>query len=222
MDLIEVKDLESDLFFEFQARAAHLHPDVNDDWEMLFLMRHYGMATRLLDWTSVLGIAVFFALRRASTEDTPHIWVLNPYLMNSKNGYTGVRDFVAPQYINEKEDYSDMLTNYDRAGMGWKRPFAVYPLTRWNARLHAQRGYFTIHGDRNAPLDELMPKCVRRINIPLEAIPAGLDFLEVAGINDYSIFPDLEGLKNDIHRSNRIGAENRPAKPPQKKGRKRE
>jgi hypothetical protein len=36
----------------------------------------------------------------------------------------------------------------------------------WNARLPAQRGYFTIHG-----------------------------------VNDYSIFPDLEGLKNDIRES---------------------
>jgi hypothetical protein len=68
----------------------------------------------------------------------------------------------------------------------------------WNARLHAQRGYFTIHGNKNKPLDKLMPDCVRRVEIPPEAIPAGRALLEVAGVNDYSIFPDLEGLKNDI------------------------
>jgi hypothetical protein len=72
------------------------------------------------------------------------------------------------------------------------------PLPRWNARLHAQRGFFTIHCDKNAPRDELMSDCVRRVDIPQEAIPAGRAFLEVAGVNDYSIFPDLEGLKNDI------------------------
>lgn len=213
MGVEQLQDLESDLFFEFQARAAHLQPDVTDDWEILFLMRHYGMATRLLDWTSVLGVAVFFALRRATLDDQPHIWVMNPYKLNEDNDEVSVRDFIAPKYIGEGEEYSDMLVNYSPPGMDWKHPFAIYPLTRWNTRLHAQRGYFTIHGDRNAPLDKLMPDCVRRVDIPPTAIAGGLAFLEVAGINDYSIFPDLEGLKNDIHRSNRIGAIDTHASP---------
>ena len=51
-----------------------------------------------------------------------------------------------------------------------------------NARLHALRGYFIIHGDKNARL-------------------------EIAGINDYSFFAHLERLKNDIHRCDRIGVE---------------
>jgi hypothetical protein len=94
-----------------------------------------------------------------------------------------------------------------------KNPFSIYPLTRWNARLHSQRGYFTIHGDENAPLDKLKPDCVRRVDIPQAAVQAGLAFLEVAGINDYSMFLDLEGLKNDIHRSNGILVEDTHAYP---------
>jgi hypothetical protein len=62
-------------------------------------------------------------------------------------------------------------------------------------------------------IDELMPDCVRRLGIPPEPIPAGRAFLEIAGINDYSIFPDLERLKNDIHRCNRIGVEDTHTKP---------
>jgi hypothetical protein len=213
MDIEAMQDLESDLFFEFQARAAHLQPDVADDWEILFLMRHYGMATRLLDWTGILGVAVFFALRRATPQDIPHIWILNPYLLNSQNKDSRVRDFIAPKYINEEESYSDMLVNYNPTGMGWGLPFAIYPLTRWNARLHAQRGYFTIHGDKNAPLDRLMPKCVRRVDIPQEALRGGRDFLDVAGINDYSLFPDLQGLTSDIHRTNGILVSDPHAKP---------
>jgi hypothetical protein len=67
--------------------------------------------------------------------------------------------------------------------------------------------------DKNAPLDELMSDCVRWLDIPPEPIPAGRAFLEIAGINDYSIFPDLERLKNDIHRCNRIGVEDTHTKP---------
>jgi hypothetical protein len=213
MDIHKMQRLESDLFFEFQARAAHLQPDVTDDWEILFLMRHYGMANRLLDWTGVLGVAVFFALRRATPFNQPHIWILNPYKLNEENEDVGGRDFMAPKYINHGESYSDILVQYDPPGMGWKNPFAIYPLTRWNARLHAQRGYFTIHGDKNSPLDKLMKNCVRRVVIPQPAVQAGLAFLEVAGINDYSMFPDLEGLKNDIHPSNGILVEDTHARP---------
>jgi hypothetical protein len=36
---------------------------------------------------------------------------------------------------------------------------------------------------------------------PAEAIPASQAFLEVTGVNDYSIFPDLEGLKNETPKS---------------------
>jgi len=40
-----------------------------------------------------------------------------------------------------------------------------------------------------------MPDCVRRLDIPPEPIPAGRAFLEIAGINDYSIFPTLNGSR---------------------------
>ncbi len=52
---------EADLFWEFWARAKELHGVIEDDWDVLFAMQHYGTPTRLLDWTEVLGVAVYFA-----------------------------------------------------------------------------------------------------------------------------------------------------------------
>jgi hypothetical protein len=46
----------------------------------------------------------------------------------------------------------------------------------WNARLPAQRGYFTIHGNKNKPLDKLMPDCVRRVEIPAGSHSSRLGF----------------------------------------------
>jgi FRG domain len=52
---------ESDLFWEFWVRARELHGVIEDDWDVLFAMQHYGTPTGLLEWTEVLGVAVYFA-----------------------------------------------------------------------------------------------------------------------------------------------------------------
>ena len=92
----EIRDLEAALYFEFRARARELH-DQSSEWDILFSMRHHGVATRLLDWTETLGVAVFFALRDATETSRPCVWLLNPYALNemSREG----RDLVAPEYL---------------------------------------------------------------------------------------------------------------------------
>ena len=58
-----------------------------------------------------------------------------------------------------------------------------------------------------SPLDERMPDCARRVDCrPSPSGPAGASF-QIAGSNDYSMFPDLERLKNHIDRCNPIGVE---------------
>jgi hypothetical protein len=174
---------------------------------LLFTMRHHGIATRLLDWTEIFGVALYFAVRQATPSDRPHLWLLNPYHLNSENW--GSRDLIAPKWLGyDDEDegvseYSELLVDYSPPGMGWDRPVALYPVQR-NYRLHARRGYFTIHGDRNLTLDRTNSACVRRVAIPRKAIPDAHAFLHLAGINDYSMFPDLDGLARDLHQKNNI------------------
>ena len=208
-DLVAIQNLESDLFFEFQARSAQLDHQSANDWDLLLTMRHHGVATRLLDWTETLGVALYFALDGATEQDNPILWLLNPWKLNEEN-WSGTRDLIAPRLLGEYqdsknyEDYSDFLLNYDEPGMVLEKPVALYP-THLNRRLHAQRGYFTLHGDLNLPLDELNPCCVAKMDIPSEAVEPARQFLALAGIDDYLMFPDLDGLARDIHRKNRIG-----------------
>jgi hypothetical protein len=72
---------ENALLQMFRARASEFHDAVpmreyTDQW--LFLARHAGLPTRLLDWSEGALIALYFALK----EPNPVVWMLNPLDLN--------------------------------------------------------------------------------------------------------------------------------------------
>src|ERR1044071_6575015 len=96
-----VRGLEANLFYEFQARARELHQRPLSGWDTLFFMRHHGLATRLLDWTEVHGVALYFAINTADSSTTPCVWVLNPYRLNEHPASWETHDLVAPQFLQD-------------------------------------------------------------------------------------------------------------------------
>lgn len=200
----EIRDIEAALYFEFRARARELHDQSPSEWDILFSMRHHGVATRLLDWTETLGVAVFFALRDAGESSQPCLWLLNPYSLNQSSW--GIRDLVAPEYLPQGDyDFSDYLLDYSEdAGFDWDDPVALYPLQR-NARLHAQRGFFTIHGEDSRSLERIAPALVRKVMLPRDAWEDARLFLRDAGIDEFLMFPDLDGLARHLHIKHHVG-----------------
>jgi hypothetical protein len=209
----EISSNESDLYWEFRARAISLNVNATSGWDMLFHMRHHGVATRLLDWTDNLGNALYFALRGhdPAADDGPCIWLLNGYALNEisasikepESPKEWFRELFAPQYVFDQskvvfDAYSDAVAAGEGAGIYWEMPIAIYPEHK-NYRLHAQRGYFTIHGKDSRPIEEQVPPLVREIKIPPELVGPALKFFERAGINEYSLFPDLDGLARHLN-----------------------
>jgi hypothetical protein len=225
---------EQELYFEFAARARQLHGVINDDWEMLFAMQHYGVPTRLLDWTETLGVAVYFALHSfsgipgaPSEHDAtlpPRIWLLNPYELNSLSSGQTPSDLWDPKNLGwdrkskEYFGYSDLLLE---GKIHFDFPFAVYPRIRTD-RMQAQRGWFTIHGDEFIALNKLphSERFVRSVDIPADAVEGARDFMEKAGIGLFTLFPDLQNLSAQlsstyVRRRSRFLAALQP--PPRKK-----
>lgn len=199
----QIWEMESDLFWEFAARARELFGVIENDWDILFAMQHYGTPTRLLDWTEVLGVALYFAIGGAARakDATPCIWVLNPYELNRQSAWK-CSDLLAPDNLGwdegegEMYSYSELLLE---SGIDWDDPVAIYPRQR-NARIHAQRGWFTIHGDRFEALDarKSSKRYLRKVSISPGAVDYGLQFLEDAGFDHYALFPDLASLSQHL------------------------
>jgi hypothetical protein len=198
----QIDHTESDLFFEFQARARELHQKQLTDWDYLFFMRHHGVPTRILDWSDSFGIATYFAFDLPATfkgEHAPSIWVLNPYALNETAWTT--RDLVQPKYLgyikheDEYWEYGELLNSPSP----WlhDEPVALYPL-QISDRMRAQRGWFTMFGNNHEPLEDQVPEAVARIELVGHAIEAGREFLDMAGLRPYTIYPDLDHLATEL------------------------
>jgi FRG domain-containing protein len=201
----DVPDLEADLYYEFAAKARELHSARLDSWETLFIMRHHGVATRILDWTEQFGTALYFALRDWSDATgkpraLPAIWILNPFRLNKVRGSWGGEYLVSPRnlfdYSKTIHEYVDVLSS--RSQWPYVKPVAIYP-RQVSSRQQAQSGWFTIHGSDQRPLDEIASSAVQQIQLKPDVIAEGKKFLDRAGFNDYLMFPDLDGLARSLH-----------------------
>jgi len=118
------------------------------------------------------------------------IWMLDPYLLNDQVAST--QDIMDVE-SNFPAEYFDLFIDPNSSG---KRPpwsvVAIYP-RRQIARLASQHGLFTLHLSNKA-LEDFEEPWLTRFRL---AGPAGAEasrFLKVMGVNDFSLFPDLDGL----------------------------
>ena len=81
---------EKDMTKRFMREAAIRHgkaPDYNDIGSWLFLMQHYRLPTRLLDWSNSPLIAAYFVVSNTRLSDKDGvIWGLAPHALNTQGG----------------------------------------------------------------------------------------------------------------------------------------
>lgn len=86
---------EGALNWHFMLRAAHHRKDCQTSFDWLCLMRHYGMPSRLLDWTENPLVALFFACQTSIlTANSPGAVPPEPgslFMLNSRRLNQAVR-----------------------------------------------------------------------------------------------------------------------------------
>jgi hypothetical protein len=173
-----------------------------EPWDWYFLMQHYGVPTRLLDWTESALVALYFALdsRKAEQRSFPAVWVLDPFALNAIT--RGASDIVVPSEVG-------LGAHLPMGGSDVQAqlPVAVHP-EYTDRRMSAQHSKFTMHGRVPIPLEEMTELQVllekeRLVRILIDAAndeaADGLkQSLALLGIRNSTVFPDLTGLAMDI------------------------
>jgi hypothetical protein len=191
-------DQERSLFHHFYPRAHLRYADCPADDDLagwLALMQHFGLPTRLLDWTWSPLVAAYFATqsaRFAKARVDGCVWVLQPQALNASQGLEylyyplnaqRLRRLLLPaRYI--ADDEQDQIA-------------AAVPIER-DLRMLVQQGAFTVHSSFK-PLEQLQgaDDWLRKIIIPAEDKESICAELYLLGIRLADLFPDLAHLADE-------------------------
>ena len=204
-----VADYEDDYRHEFKLKAypylAGTGREPTNEWEWYFLMQHYGLPTRLLDWTEGALQALYFALREARVGRDAAVWMTDPWQINEAVGQSTCEVFVA----SSKELKRYLGAPYFDPDLP-ERPMALQPVLN-SVRITAQRGVFTIHGKSDRSLDSYPElKRIQMLTIDGASVADILDELSIAGVSETTVFPELAGLCREllmVWKPGSIGAE---------------
>lgn len=169
------------------------------EFDRMFIAQHYGVPTRLLDWSENPFIALYFALSTGSPDKLSCVWVLDPLLWTKESlnnpMLPRIPDPVDNAAIRFLESLHDPLAPRND-------PIAIFA-NYTNARVVAQRGTFTIFGQGAIPMEKIhyAKKCLRCFYFG-PSVRAELHKKILAiGYTHSVIYPDLSGLGTELKTS---------------------
>ena len=187
--------MEQDFVNGFRRKALSRHhncPPLNDSTGWLFLMQHYRLPTRLLDWSESLLIATYFAVNAEFTKPGA-IWALSPLDLNEEQ--FAVRGIFEP----DGDTVRPLIVHAFIKSAPKICKVAATSVKEIDPRMMVQLSAITIHGDCE-PLDARPnnEKYLLKFEIPAGSKKRLLQLLYDLGVRESSIFPDLEHLAHDM------------------------
>lgn len=203
-----LEEYEEEIRADFVRRAIQLTPErqPSSDWGWYFAMQHYGVPTRLLDWTTSALVALFFATNSNAAADTavkrnPAVWILDPWWLNQQLTH---RNTVILSDWDDAAPYLPRL--YANERLRRRYPIAIDP-PHVARRVAVQSSCFTVFGTDPRGLEAVAKR--PRSRLACIEIQSGRDGrfvdeirvdLRTCGITDSILFPDLEGLSRELTR----------------------
>jgi hypothetical protein len=186
---------ELKMYRMFRERLLAIFGDMYKEWEpldILALMQHNGIPTRLLDFTFRPHVAAYFALK--STCGDSAIWVVDCERLEQRSKDLGLGDYYGPTHVPH---YTKLLDKQFKGGK------IVTPQRHFNW-LAAQRGCFLNTGSISQPIDTglIDLKVVLAERLVIESLAR----LKGLGIDRHTIFPNLGRLAEEVNRFSTTGS----------------
>jgi len=187
------------------ARYSRPHlQHATNEWELLVAAQHHGVPTRLLDWSYSPLVAAHFATMGDQDVDRV-IWRLDWKRMHRKFGLPELALLIDDLHRLVGRDGA--FTPWRLIGEGSKaKPFAcmIDPPTL-DARISAQTATFTLCSDTSHAFDVFLAEhdledALTRFVIKRASAACVRDQLDLAGMDERRLFPDLDGVAAQMRR----------------------
>lgn len=216
---------EIEILAHFKKEAIGFLPQIslNDDFTWLQYAQHFGVPTRLLDFTTNPLIALYFCCKSESEADGI-IWIVNtsPFQTWSENemfcailGPDCTRDAMISSIMQSTKGYSDD----DKERLEKYRPVLFTPAFI-DQRMSAQSSRFLLWGKDDKPLEEMIgnqnkmtlspdgvaceiandQRFLANIHVSRKSKHNIMQELDLLGVNEKAVFPGLDGIGRYIER----------------------
>lgn len=204
------------------AYGARIETKRLDQW--LFLAQHYGLPTRLLDWTESAVLACFFAIgqwmdsmksSRFKSQDMA-VWMLHPIELNRLSK----QPFFPNTWVPGRAQDNFRLAFHTKKELGTLAFEKTTPQKRWlnatlfplavqasavDPRVTVQRSCFTVNGWHEEDFEKMLAptnvgekKFFRKYVMRRSLAPKLLAEIDGMGISFSTVYPDLAGLAREL------------------------
>src|ERR1044072_2269695 len=198
------RDLESHILRNFiRYSRPFLGREPANDSEHRLAAQHPGAATRLLDWPYSPLVAASFATRPGGDCDRV-IWRLDWQPVHEK--FALPPRSLMPSELGEMFEKGAHFTPWDLFEAKDRHTFAaLIEPPSLDTRLVTQSAVFTLSSDKSASFDRFLAKhglekALTRFVIKAEDVERFRDQLDLVGMDERRLFPDLDGVAASLRR----------------------